>query len=141
MSTGRYYFGLGAGAAVMVIVSIIGLTAFGGESFVFALEGFIETIIAGYVLGAAVAELIWWDLFPMNIFKIIFGFAVIPTIFAWSFISAGTENGLLGLFGLALIVPCLGITGAIIGFAASVLTFLSAICCIFHIFSLRNDLY
>jgi hypothetical protein len=134
MSKVRYYFALVAAAIVFIALNVI-FFCVGGLDFLF----WLESILFAYMAAAFVAELIFWDCIPMRVYKFLLAISIVPISFAYSLVESGSALGFI--LGMAIFSPCLGALAAVFTSATLLFMILSSIMFIFHIFTLRADLY
>ena len=129
MSKARYTTALSIFAACIVSLTII-FTLY---------DEWWYGLIWGFLLGAIVAELIFWEeSLAARLF--IFFFDIAKTIFVFwlSFLLDGSV--ILFLIGLAIASPLIGAAGAVFSFGASLLSILAPFLFIYHVFALPSEL-
>ena len=130
MSKARYTTALSIFAACIVLTSVI--FAFNDE--------FWAGLFSGFMLGAIIAELIFWEeSVAARVF--IFFFDISKTIFVFWLTFLLDGSVLLFLIGLAIASPLVGAAIAVFSFGASILSLLAPFLVIYHIFALRSEIY
>ena len=127
MSSVRYFLGIAFAVLAFIAVLIMDLG-----------EGFMTKLGVAYVVAATVAELIWWDSIGVRVSFFLLKFT--GTVFLFWF-GILFSNLIFFIIAIAIAAPVFGFMASVLGAAATVLLFLSAIFFPIHIFTRAGDLY